>query len=196
MWRRPPARVCARDPQDDYGKLEGYWMTDIGPLNQVMHLWSYKDLNERARLRARACQERALEQRIHSAHPSQSRAPGHPPAERSARACCAGEDGQRLRAAQLSRQAGRGAAVGRTSSPRRSRRARSIPRSSGSGPTEAASPTRSATSGPMPISMRARGARGAAVKDPGWQEFLKEQRRLLDEMHSTIMLPASHSPLK
>ena len=38
--------------KDDYGKLEGYWYTDIGPLNQVMHLWSYPDLNERARLRA------------------------------------------------------------------------------------------------------------------------------------------------
>ena len=23
---------------DDYGKLEGYWLTEIGPLNQVMHL--------------------------------------------------------------------------------------------------------------------------------------------------------------
>ncbi|HEX2337053.1 MAG TPA: NIPSNAP family protein, partial [Hyphomicrobiaceae bacterium] len=38
--------------KNDYGKLEGYWMTEIGPLNQVMHLWSYGDLNERARLRA------------------------------------------------------------------------------------------------------------------------------------------------
>ena len=37
---------------DEYGKLEGYWMTEIGPLNQVWHLWSYADLNERARLRA------------------------------------------------------------------------------------------------------------------------------------------------
>src|SRR2546425_9411976 len=36
---------------DDYGKLEGYWITEIGPLNQVMHLWSYADLNERHRLR-------------------------------------------------------------------------------------------------------------------------------------------------
>ena len=38
--------------KDDYGKLEGYWMTEIGPLNQIMHLWSYRDLNERTRLRA------------------------------------------------------------------------------------------------------------------------------------------------
>ena len=37
---------------DDYGKLEGYWVTEIGPLNQVMHLWSYSDFNERTRLRA------------------------------------------------------------------------------------------------------------------------------------------------
>ena len=37
---------------DNYGKLEGYWYTDIGPVNQVMHLWSYDDLVERERLRA------------------------------------------------------------------------------------------------------------------------------------------------
>jgi hypothetical protein len=33
--------------RDDYDKLEGYWQTEIGPLNQVMHLWSYQDLNQR-----------------------------------------------------------------------------------------------------------------------------------------------------
>lgn len=37
---------------DDYGKLEGYWLTEIGPLNQVMHLWSYADFNERQAKRA------------------------------------------------------------------------------------------------------------------------------------------------
>lgn len=37
---------------DNYGKLEGYWYTDIGPVNQVMHLWSFDDLVERERLRA------------------------------------------------------------------------------------------------------------------------------------------------
>ena len=38
--------------KDDYGKLEGYWVTEIGPLNQVVHMWSYKDLNQRAEMRA------------------------------------------------------------------------------------------------------------------------------------------------
>ena len=37
--------------KNDFGKLEGYWFTEIGPLNQVLHLWSYSDFNERARLR-------------------------------------------------------------------------------------------------------------------------------------------------
>lgn len=37
---------------DDYGKLEGYWITEIGPLNKVMHLWSYDDLNHRQQVRA------------------------------------------------------------------------------------------------------------------------------------------------
>ena len=36
---------------DNFGKLEGYWSTEIGALNQVLHMWSYSDLNERARLR-------------------------------------------------------------------------------------------------------------------------------------------------
>ena len=39
-------------------------------------------------------------------------------------------------------------------------------------------------------------ARANALKDPAWQEFLGKGPPLLEEMHSTIMLPAPHSPLK
>jgi len=39
-------------------------------------------------------------------------------------------------------------------------------------------------------------ARGNALKDPAWQEFLGKGTQLLEEMHSTIMLPAPHSPLQ
>lgn len=46
------ASTVSRDIRgDNYGKLEGYWMTEIGPLNQVMHMWSYSSFEERARLR-------------------------------------------------------------------------------------------------------------------------------------------------
>jgi hypothetical protein len=45
--------------------------------------------------------------------------------------------------------------------------------------------------------LNARGeARANALKDPAWQEFLGKGPQLLEEMHSTIMLPAPHSPLK
>jgi NIPSNAP len=44
--------VSRRIRGDDYGKLEGYWTSEIGPLNRLVHLWSYPSLDERARLRA------------------------------------------------------------------------------------------------------------------------------------------------
>jgi NIPSNAP len=38
--------------------------------------------------------------------------------------------------------------------------------------------------------------RASAMKDPARQEFLGKGPGFLEEMHSTIMLPAPHSPLK
>ena len=35
------------------GHLFGYFETEIGPLNQVVHLWAYEDLADRAERRAR-----------------------------------------------------------------------------------------------------------------------------------------------
>lgn len=36
---------------DKYGKLEGHWSSEIGTLNQYVHLWSYESAEEMARLR-------------------------------------------------------------------------------------------------------------------------------------------------
>ena len=33
------------------GHLIGYYFTDIGPLNQIVHMWGYEGLDERARRR-------------------------------------------------------------------------------------------------------------------------------------------------
>ncbi|HCP01500.1 MAG: NIPSNAP family protein [Alphaproteobacteria bacterium] len=41
---------------NNYGVLEGYWYTEIGPLNQVMHLWQYESYEERTRLRTELSQ--------------------------------------------------------------------------------------------------------------------------------------------
>ena len=38
----------------EYSKLGGFWHTEVGPLNQVVHIWPYDDLNQRADVRARA----------------------------------------------------------------------------------------------------------------------------------------------
>lgn len=34
------------------GRLAGYWYSEIGPLNQVVHLWAYASLDEREQRRA------------------------------------------------------------------------------------------------------------------------------------------------
>lgn len=35
------------------GHLVGYFSTEIGPLNEIVHIWAYQDLNDRAARRAR-----------------------------------------------------------------------------------------------------------------------------------------------
>ena len=35
-----------------YSALGGFWYTEIGPLNQVVHLWPYESLEQRAEVRA------------------------------------------------------------------------------------------------------------------------------------------------
>ena len=40
-----------------YSELAAFWHTDIGPLNQVIHVWDYEDLEARAEIRKQAAQE-------------------------------------------------------------------------------------------------------------------------------------------
>jgi hypothetical protein len=42
---------------DRFGRLLGYWSTELGPLNQVVHLWEYADLAARAAARAGLAKE-------------------------------------------------------------------------------------------------------------------------------------------
>jgi hypothetical protein len=35
------------------GRMVGYFSTEVGPLNQIVHMWAYRDLGERTERRAR-----------------------------------------------------------------------------------------------------------------------------------------------
>ncbi len=37
-----------------YSELAAFWYTEIGPLNQIIHVWPYENMEERNRLRAEA----------------------------------------------------------------------------------------------------------------------------------------------
>ena len=191
------AGTVARDIRgNDFGKLEGYWQTEIGPLNQVMHLWSYSDFAERARLRAELAKNprwtgeyipliRPLMMRQEIRLLNAIRPPVAPESTgniyelRNYRAKPGGAVRQWLDAftAVL---------------PAREKHSKIV----ALWQTEAGQPNEVCHLWAYP-SLNARAeARGNAMKDPAWQEFLTKGPGLLDEMHSTIMLPAPHSPLK
>ena len=180
---------------DDYGKLEGYWITEIGPLNQVMHLWSYQDLNDRARLRA----ELAKNARWNNEYLPLTR----PHLIR-----------QDIRLLNVVKAPVAPATSGNVYELRNYRTKPGAVRQwvdlftkalehrekyskiVGLWMTEAGQPNEICHLWAYPDLNARAAARGAAMKDPGWQEFLKSSGGLLDEMHSTIMLQAAHSPLK
>jgi hypothetical protein len=40
-----------------YSPLTAFWHTEIGPLNEIIHVWGYQDLAERTRIRAEAAKD-------------------------------------------------------------------------------------------------------------------------------------------
>jgi NIPSNAP len=180
---------------DDYGKLEGYWMTEIGPLNQVCHLWSYKDLNERARLRGELAKNERwnkeyvpliranlVRQDIRLLNPivgiNKPASTGNVYEMRY----------YRMRPGAVKEWVGNFTAA----LPVREKYSKIV----GLWNTEAGQPNEVVHIWAYPDLNARAAARGGAVKDPGWQEFLKKGGGLIEEMNCMIMLPANHSPLK
>jgi hypothetical protein len=44
----------AYEHRKKYSELAAFWYTEIGPLNEIIHVWPYKDLDERTKIRAEA----------------------------------------------------------------------------------------------------------------------------------------------
>ena len=40
--------------REKFSKLAAFWHTEVGPLNQVIHVWPYDSLDQRAKVRAEA----------------------------------------------------------------------------------------------------------------------------------------------
>jgi len=49
----------AYETRKKFSQLAAYWHTEIGPLNQVVHVWPYKDLEERRKIRDTAMKDGA-----------------------------------------------------------------------------------------------------------------------------------------
>jgi len=47
----------AYEHRKKYSELVAFWRTEIGPLNEIIHVWPYRDLAERARVRSEASKD-------------------------------------------------------------------------------------------------------------------------------------------
>src|SRR5437870_445001 len=57
------ARFAKRLPlREKHSKLGAFWHTEFGPLNQVIHVYPYEDLQQRAAVRAALAQDRERQQ--------------------------------------------------------------------------------------------------------------------------------------
>ena len=43
--------------REKYSPIAAFWHTEIGPLNQIIHVWGYESIDERNRIRAEASQD-------------------------------------------------------------------------------------------------------------------------------------------
>jgi hypothetical protein len=181
---------------DNFGKLEGYWFTEIGPLNQVMHMWSYADLNERARLRGELGKNpRWAGEYIPLIRPLMVRQDVRllnaikPPVAPATTGNIYEFRNYRTKTLGVVREwidAFTGVL------PAREKYSKMV----GLWQTDAGQPNEVCHIWAYPdLNARAK-ARGDAMKDPAWQEFLSKGLPMLEEMNSTIMLPAPHSPLQ
>lgn len=180
---------------DDYGKLEGYWATDIGPLNQVVHMWSYTDLNEWKRLRAELSRnerwtkeylplsgDSLMHQDVRILTPVVGPvAPAETPNVYELRT-------YRTKPGAVRRWVDMMVGI----LPAREKHSRIV----GLWITEAGQPNEACHIWAYKDLNHRAQVRAAAVADPEWQAYLEETAPLLEDMHSTIMLPAPHSPLQ
>ena len=180
---------------DDYGKLEGYWLSEFGALNQVVHLWSHDDLNARQDNRARLAQNEGwmndfipqalpliLKQEVRLMTPVR---PLNPPSS----------SGNVYEYRYYRTKTGKAKAFADTLGgglPARERYSQNV----GLWITEAGQPNEVSHLWVYQSLNQRFEARAGAMADPDWQATLGEVVPMLEEMYSVILMPTSFSPLK
>ncbi len=180
---------------DDYGKCEGYWFTEFGTLNQIVHLWSYDDLNDRQDARTRLGQNPdwtndyvahvkplIRRQQIRLMHP---RLPLKAP----------GSEGNIYEYRYYQTHMGGAPAFINAISeamPARERHSQNVCLWH----TEAENPNEVSHLWVYDDLAHRAQARGNAMADPDWQAFLGKGGQHLVEMQNLLLLPAAFSPLK
>ena len=46
-----------KEGRQNYSQLFGFWFTEVGPINQVIHVWPYDDLEQRRKIRAQVAEK-------------------------------------------------------------------------------------------------------------------------------------------
>ena len=180
---------------DDYGKLEGFWSTEFGTLNQLVHLWSYPDLNERERLRmALGKNERWVKEYVPQIRPllvSQENKilsevlPLQPPAD----------SGNVYELRWYRTQAGRAGEwldLFKGIVPTREKYMRRV----GLWQTQMGQLNEVVHMWVFRDLNDRAAARAKLGQDPAWQEFLAKSTPLLAHMQAIVLNPAAHSPMK
>ncbi len=180
---------------DKYGTLEGHWSSEIGLLSQYVHLWSYENIAEMTRLRAELTKKDAwrneflplmhphiISQRIRILKPV---IPMNP---------VEGE-GNIYEFRNYRVKTGRGAAwTARMAQDLAAREKYS--KVVGVWNTVLPDPNEVCHLWVYESFEARMEARAASQADPVWQEFLSFGGPLLEEMHSTILIPSPYSPRK
>lgn len=189
------ARIGRPVRGNDYGTNHGYWVSELGQLNQLWHLWSYESLDERARLRAAlAANERwrteyvpqiiplMIRQDVRFLHPVIDIKPpegaGHFYELRAYRT----QPGMARTYANLLA----------SYLPVRERYSPIVGLWTG----EAPQPNELVHLWAYPDLNSRMKVRADASADPKWQEFLAKGAPMLAEMHSTLLLPTAFSSMK
>lgn len=183
--------VGSRLQGDNCGKLEGYWMTEIGPLNQIIQLRSYEDLDE---------QRRAAKNRDSNQTNAQALATTAPHVVnrevsifRVMRGIHRPETGahlyelRRYRIKPLQIERWTELFLGSIEYREKYSKLSALLRGEDNEVCHL---------WPYPDLNARTAARAAAVIDPEWKEFIRASGGLLESMQSMIMIPAELSPLK